>query len=412
METAWQFLDHSDPWIAHAARVALEHQPAAEWARRALDESRTSRALPALMSLTRVGADEFLPGVLERLVRLQPALLSVSEKRMFLRAAEFATQRLGNLQDAPKEKLVSLVDSIVPDAAPEVNREAVRLLVALEARTAIAKGVSLLVTASNQEDKLHYLQLLGRVKAGWKDEDRVRFFRVLAQAPTFRGGAGLPKTIKQIEQDALQTIPESERPRFSAQLGAKRKPADLAPPSEARSIVRSWTMADLEGALEWRSGARNFESGKQMFAAASCVVCHQMGDEGLAVGPDLTEVASRFNRRDILDSILEPSRVISDTYETIVVTTTKGTTVAGRLALADYRLPVLRLAVNPLDPDEVVEIPKSDIASYSESEISPMPKGLLDRLQKDEILDLLAYLEAGGNVRHRNFSEVRAATGR
>ena len=72
-------------------------------------------------------------------------------------------------------------------------------------------------------------------------------------------------------------------------------------------------------------------------------------------------------------------------------------TVTGRVVTADYRLPVLRLASDPLS-DEAVEVRKDDIVSYVESEVSPMPPGLLDTLTREEILDLLAYIELGGGI--------------
>ena len=369
-----------------------------------------ARAMPAMMSLTRVGPDEFLPAVVDRLARIQPSLLPAIHQQMYVRTAAYATQRLGalgggRLGDVNKERLVAHLDSLVPQSSPEVKREAVRLLLELAAPAAVSKGVALLTAASTQEDKLHYLQLLGRAQEGWTGADRIRYFRVLAQAPAFRGGAGLPKTLQKIEQEAMQTVPEADRPQYAAILDAKRKkPSAVASVAETRAIVKEWAMTDLEGSLGGAGKGRDFERGKSMFATATCIVCHQMGDEGNAVGPDLTDVASRFNRRDLLDSILEPSREVSETYRTIMVTTKQGTTVAGRLALADYRLPVLRLAVNLMAPDEVVEIPKSDIATYSESEVSLMPKGLLDRLTQEEILDLLAYIEAGGDRNHRNFA--------
>jgi putative heme-binding domain-containing protein len=134
--------------------------------------------------------------------------------------------------------------------------------------------------------------------------------------------------------------------------------------------------------------------GKAVFAAAQCAMCHRVGGHGGTVGPDLTDVASRFSTRDILESILEPSRVVSDTYRHVVVTTKDGKTVTGRIAPVDYRLPVLRLAADPLS-ENAVDVPKDEIVSYVESEVSPMPKGLLDTFSRDEVLDLLAYMERG-----------------
>jgi len=89
--------------------------------------------------------------------------------------------------------------------------------------------------------------------------------------------------------------------------------------------------------------------------------------------------------------------VISETYRHVVVTTKDGKTTTGRVVPVDYRLPVLRLASDPLS-DNAVEVPKDDIASYVESDVSPMPAALLDTLTREEIFDLLAYIQRGERI--------------
>lgn len=400
---AWPLLDDADPWIAHAARVAIEHQPASEWTARALEESTATRALPALMALTRVGPKEALPAVLERLARFGNGTLSVAEWRMLFLTAGYATQRLGPLNRGVKEQLIARLESLVPHASPEINREACRLLFQLEAPGAVSRAAALLVAARDQEEKLHYLQLLGRARNGWTEENRLRFFRVLAQTPSFRGGAGLPQFVKAIETEALASLSETERTRFVAMLAAGRGRATPAvAPVTPRPFVREWTLNDFASAPDGGGRKPDLQHGREIYRAALCALCHQLGEEGQSVGPDLTDVASRFNRHDLLESILEPSRVVSETYRQVTVTTKQGGTVTGRVAQTDFRLPVLRLASDPLAPQNAVDVAKDDIVSYVESAVSPMPPGLLNRFTRDEILDLLAYLESGGDLQRQN----------
>ena len=63
----------------------------------------------------------------------------------------------------------------------------------------------------------------------------------------------------------------------------------------------------------------------------------------------------------------------------------------------DYRAPFLLLAENPLLPDQTIKIPKVDVLKRKRSDLSIMPAGLLNNLSKQEVLDLLAYLESAGN---------------
>jgi putative heme-binding domain-containing protein len=405
VEVAWPLLDHADPWIAHAARVALEHQPPADWAPRALREPSVARALPALLALTRVAPGEFLAAVLERLAATSTDALAGGEARVFVRATGLAVQRLGAVEPAVKTRLIARLDAVVPHALPELNREACRLLIQLGAPSAVPKATALLVAAAEQEEKLHYLHLLGSARTGWTEQHRARFFRVLAQTSSFRGGAGLPRFLREIRNEALGTVPESERPRYAAMLEAA--PASVAPPAvpaTPRPFVKEWTMSELAGQLGDVARGRNFERGKELYTVAACSACHRLGETGGTVGPDLTDLASRFSVHDILEATLEPSRVVSDTYRHVIVTTRRGETLTGRVVPVDYRLPVLRLAADPLAPDAAVDVAKDDIVSYTESEVSPMPAGLLDRLTREEIFDLLAYIESGGDRAHRNFA--------
>ena len=138
-----------------------------------------------------------------------------------------------------------------------------------------------------------------------------------------------------------------------------------------------------------------------MFAVALCARCHRFGQQGMALGPDLTSVARRFSRQDILQSILEPSQVIAENYRSQQVVTTSGKVLEGRVSYTgDYRSPILKIATDPMFPGKLIEIPKSEIEEYSWSATSYMPSGLLDTLSREEILDLLAYIESGGEPQH------------
>src|ERR1700722_11596502 len=154
-------------------------------------------------------------------------------------------------------------------------------------------------------------------------------------------------------------------------------------------------MADIEPDLDKVGHGRNFAQGQDALFAVQCLLCHRMGDDGGSVGPDLTAVASRFSRRDILESILEPSKVISEQFANTDIVLNNGNTFSGRIVLETGD----KITISPsmLAP-ETQEISKADIKSREVSKISPMPPGLLNMLTKKEILDLLAYFEAAGKA--------------
>lgn len=113
------------------------------------------------------------------------------------------------------------------------------------------------------------------------------------------------------------------------------------------------------------------------------------------IGPDLTNVNRRFSQHDLLTSIVEPSKVIPEKYQSLQVVTTDGHIFVGITALGgDYRSTKLRLATNVLDPYAITEIEKQEIDEIRPSSTSWMPNGLLNTLTAEEVADLLAYLNA------------------
>ena len=165
--------------------------------------------------------------------------------------------------------------------------------------------------------------------------------------------------------------------------------------SKKRTCVKDWKMTDLEPDLNQVGHGRNFKQGQDAVYAAQCLMCHRVGEEGGSVGPELTAVSSRFSRRDILESIIEPSKVISVQFANIDFMLRDGSVATGRIMAEDDEKVLIRPSM--LVPD-TREIRKAEIKSREVSKISPMPPGLLDMLNEEEILDLLAYFEAGGKA--------------
>jgi putative heme-binding domain-containing protein len=127
-----------------------------------------------------------------------------------------------------------------------------------------------------------------------------------------------------------------------------------------------------------------------------CASCHRFGEIGTDVGPDLTTLSSRFTKKDILESILWPSRIISDQYESFMIETTGGDIIIGAVVMEDDRRMVLRTAQNPERP---VQVPKAQIKTQQKSTVSLMPEGLLTGLTHKEINALIAFLQASPSKR-------------
>ena len=104
-----------------------------------------------------------------------------------------------------------------------------------------------------------------------------------------------------------------------------------------------------------------------------------------------------MTKAEILRSLLEPSAKIDEKYQTHVFTTKSGKVVTGMiLEETPQRIKVIE---NPLAKTAPVLLDRADIEERSKSPTSIMPKGLLDKLTSEEILDLIAYVAAKGDAK-------------
>jgi putative heme-binding domain-containing protein len=122
-------------------------------------------------------------------------------------------------------------------------------------------------------------------------------------------------------------------------------------------------------------------------SAALCARCHKARGEGLDFGPDLSHIASKYNRADLLDNILNPSKTIAPGYATTLARTKSGDTFNGILVSKTDKEVVLKT------PDlKQMRIPAADVDRLVTRSISPMPEGLLGDLEPQQAADLLEFV--------------------
>jgi putative heme-binding domain-containing protein len=140
---------------------------------------------------------------------------------------------------------------------------------------------------------------------------------------------------------------------------------------------------------------RNHARGRNLFHAAQCAKCHRLGGEGGAIGPDLSTAGRKYPLHDLLDALLDPSKVISDQYGSEQVLTTDGEVIVGRVVRLDGKLHIYTIDADA--PPKVID--EGNVETAKPSKVSQMPAGLLDSLNEEELKDLVAYLSSGGNNR-------------
>ncbi len=155
---------------------------------------------------------------------------------------------------------------------------------------------------------------------------------------------------------------------------------------------REWRMADfasdLAGLGSGSAAPRSPETGKAHFQTLGCLQCHRRDGEGGSVGPDLTGIGQRSGAGQLLESLLEPSKVIAPEYAQTELETRSGQTLVGRVESETAQAIILR----PVGADDPVTVTVSDIHARRLHPVSGMPEGMLNGLEKPQVLDLLAYL--------------------
>lgn len=418
----WPYLGHADRHIRYAARIALEHIPAAAWQSKVFAEQDTQSLLTASVGLARQAGRDAQAPLLRALSRLKFSTLSESQQQELLRAWSLIFIRLGEPDEQTAAAVIAQIDPFYPSSSRELNRELCNLLVFLKSPTVIAKTLELLaapdeqspqeisellarnpryggsITAmlANQPDtqKVHYLYALKDLKEGWTPEQRKAYFDASVAAQSKSGGNSYRKFVQNIDREAFENATPAEQLAIEA-LGA-RKPYQPPPLPQPKGPGRDWTLDDLLALVDGKPlRGRNFKNGQQMFAATRCIVCHRFGGDGGATGPDLTQLAGRFNYKDLSESIVDPSKVVSDQYKATIVETADGKVYTGRVvAESDTSL---TMSIDPEDATKLVTLKLSEIEERQLSAVSLMPKDLLKTLNQDEVLDLLAYLLSRGN---------------
>jgi putative heme-binding domain-containing protein len=130
--------------------------------------------------------------------------------------------------------------------------------------------------------------------------------------------------------------------------------------------------------------------GRQVFfetAGIQCKNCHRIGNEGQDLGPELTTIGKKLDRSQLLESMLEPSKLIEPKYVTWLAETSDGKVATGLLITKDETEVVLKDAQN-----KRICIPQKMIEQLVPQRLSLMPELLLRDMTAQQVADLIAYM--------------------
>lgn len=421
LDFIWKNLSHKDRFIRYAARVALEHQPKQRWYSRALSEKNPTAFTQAMVAFARQVGKAGQPAAIQAMTKFDFAKLSQTDQLGLLRAYALVFIRLGKPNQRQARMVLNQLDKHYPAKTDALNRELCRVLVYLNSPTVITKTLKLMKQPDTRKPEdiakllarsdrygptiakmlanlpemqnTHYAFMLRNMRYGWTLEQRREYFKYLSKAAQRSGGASYTGFINNMRKDALANVSDAEK---------KLLASSIAPPPVKKASLpkpigpgKDWTLEDILAASKGGLRGRDFKAGKRAYAAAKCIVCHRFDGEGGATGPDLTNLSGRFSVKDMAEAIVNPSKVISDQYKAHIIVTKGGKTYTGRIASEDKG--VVTVLTDPEDGTKVAKIPAGEVDIKKVSKVSIMPKDLLKQLNKQEVLNLIAYLMSRGN---------------
>lgn len=298
------------------------------------------------------------------------------------------------MDEGTRKRIAAQIDPNFPAATDRVNRELIPMLANLYGPGLGTRLLALMLAAPGQELQWFYAKELMHVpQSDWNDAQRQTIVGWLVKAhgkSTYT--TDFYKFISETHEKFIEGMDAKHRERLPKTLtGPLANRSEQRWDQTGRSFVRNWTAAELLGELKKANlPSRDLKKGRALFSGALCINCHRFKGSGSTVGPDLSSLAGRFSNQDLLEALIEPSKVISSQYQITVFTMNDGETVAGRVVNLSGGTIVVQTDL--IDIHEKVVLERSKISNSEVFPVSLMPAGLLNTLNKDEILDLFAYL--------------------
>jgi putative heme-binding domain-containing protein len=422
--------DHEDRTIRFSARVALEHLDFSDWKDEIKKENSSETTVGLALATARHGNDANRLEALNALVGIEWQGLDESKKLDFIRGVDLLLLRMdGSL---PNDIHGKIKDAFLPAfmaSSEAVNMELCKILSYLQVEEVVEltlqemetntsmegmKEVYLSGDITNRSDQygkdvenmlanmpnqrnISYAMSLSYLQKGWSTSARERYFKWFGDALQKAGGKQYLNFIRAIQKTALANVPEKEQDYLSelTEIAAARRPNYMKDVKQPQGPGIDWTVELLMSAYEKNYKSANFENGKNMFRASLCISCHSMNGEGGATGPELTQIGSRFTVGAIGEAIINPSGTIGDRYQYSNYHMKNGSVITG--IEVDQDDENIEVSISAYAVDVTTKVRKDRLESIKLSKVSPMPAGLVDRLNEQEITDLIAYMLSGGN---------------
>ena len=415
-------LNHEDRHIRYAARIALENQDYELWKNEIGNSATVLKTINIALSIARHGDDPARINALNTLLDIDWKNLSESEKMNQIRAVGLLMLRQeGELSNQLRNKITDLYQPAYLNSSQLINQELAKMLSYLQVSEIITatlekmendtittdlkaiylsgevtrrseqygKDVENMLANMPNKQSISYAKSLSVIKEGWTGEQRERYFLWYKNALEKSGGLMYSQFIRRIQGEALANVPDAERQFYEA-LGEESDHGYLTDLVQPKGPGKNWTVASATQAYKQKTTTYNFENGQNMFKSSLCISCHSIRGKGGTSGPELTQLRTRFSINNLVEAIINPSSVVSDRYRNTKYTLKNGRTVVGRLI--DETENQMEISTNAFTPSVTTKFRKDQLLSQEEVMLSPMPPALINRLNDQEVADLIAYL--------------------
>ena len=420
----WENIGNKDRYIAFSARIALENHGVEKWASYINSKTEFNKKVEYGLAVARSNNKELQQHLLKLLSQVECAQLTSSEQLSIIRAESlliirnkaFNIRVLENqwLPIFPSkdqfinEELAALFNETqnsiwvgkIMKLWSEIDEEYLKILISdslAERSEMYGPTVKAMRKRRPRSYKIALTSALSHYKVGWNTALRNTYFNGFNEFWDREGGNSYRGYLLKILSHALNNLPKADRSKFEKisgyQIGqyGQNVLANLPVP---KGPGKNWQVKDVEDVMENKKLIPNYINGEHMFEAALCKACHRIQSEGNDIGPNLTQLASRFTIKDIAHAIINPNAEISDQYMMSEINFNNGDRWIGKVV--NETRDSLFVLINPLRPEKVSKIHISTVKENKLTDQSQMFPALLNRLNEQEVVDLMTYLLAGG----------------
>jgi putative heme-binding domain-containing protein len=432
----YALLRSGDRFVRYAGRLALEHTSRADWMPMVMAETNLVALTEGLVAAANTmdesqAATELAPAYEKIVGLLQRSSLTTGDRIRVLRTFEvLASQTPKGVDPAIRKRVHAALIAQLPAAPPAgtwvectngtgtadacgqylLAHHAAKVLAYSGEPDTIDRILAIVPKGDvDQPGQIDLMYSLMTVDRGWTTDQKQRAVDWFARASQWRGGSTFAGHVNNIFDATIDAFTDEEKrmaykaaPLFApiteenaamiaeaARGGGGRRGRGPSVPLDRQERYDNlvFPRGGPAGSLVGRGGAPSVADGEKVFLD-TCAQCHRFGQVGQAFAPDLTSIAGRMPRRDVLRAIFFPNETVNAKYVTTVLTKKDGTTVRGLVVGETAQTVVLKTALGA----EPVNVAKGEIAKRATERVSIMPDDIADKVTDNGVRDVTAYL--------------------